>query len=70
MKPTNVSLQPVTALVTAIPAHVGHWAVNLIYAAPVFILGAVLLWDWWRHRGEEDDEGDRAPEPEAEEAQT
>jgi hypothetical protein len=46
------------AIVIAIPAHAGHWAAGLIYAAPVFILAGVLLLDWYKHRSEEDDEGE------------
>ncbi len=30
-------------------AHVGHWAVNLLYAAPMAIIGGVL---WWTSRKE------------------
>jgi hypothetical protein len=52
------------AIVIAIPAHAGHWAAGLIYAAPVFILGGVLLVDWYRHKDEEDEKDD-AEEAEA-----
>ncbi len=30
-------------------AHVGHWAVNLLYALPMAIIGGVL---WWTSRKE------------------
>lgn len=35
-------------------AHAGHWLINLLYAAPVIGLVGLLLWDRFRHRGEDD----------------
>ena len=37
-------------------AHAGHWLINLIYAAPLLIVIAIIVRDKLKHRG--DDEGD------------
>ncbi len=31
-------------------AHAGHWTAQLIYLAPLAILGAVWLRSWWKNR--------------------
>lgn len=37
-----------------VPAHAGHWLINLLYAAPVIGLVGLFLWDRLRHRGDRD----------------
>lgn len=34
-------------------AHAGHWLVNVLYLAPVLVLGAALGWQSFRERGKD-----------------
>jgi hypothetical protein len=31
-------------------AHVGHWAVSLLYVVPVLLVVAALAWQSWRDK--------------------
>jgi hypothetical protein len=44
--------------VTVPVAHAGHWLVNLIYLAPVLIIGGALGVQVWRDRRRGPDEDD------------
>lgn len=41
---------------TPFSAHAGHWAVSLVYAAPVLILAGVILVDMYKRRNEDPDD--------------
>ena len=38
-----------------VPAHAGHWALQLVYALPVLLVIGFIVVDRIRRRGEEDE---------------